>query len=215
MKNTIYETDSTPEKYQKNMLGYYRMITGVDNAVGSVIKALETKKVADNTIVIFMSDNGFYMANRGFAGKWSHYEESLRLPLIVKAPTLAKQKPVCTAMVLNIDIPSTILGFAGIEQPATYQGKDLSPLLTPNAYVKLREDFLCEHHMPHKAIPKWEGVRNERYIYARYFENSYEFLHDLETDPDQLTNLAKDPEYKDLLKKLSARCDALISQAKK
>jgi hypothetical protein len=77
-----------------------------------------------------------------------------------------------------------------------------------------RDDFFCEHLMDHRDIPKWEGVRAERYVYARYFESAaggspYEYLHDLEVDPDQLKNYVEDPEYADILARMRRRCDEL------
>lgn len=72
-----------------------------------------------------------------------------------------------------------------------------------------RDDFFCEHLMERADIPKYEGVRGERYVYARYFEHDYEFLHDLKADPDQLVNYANNPEYQRVLAKMRARCDEL------
>jgi len=201
----------TPEKYDKNMRAYFRMISGVDHVVGRVLGALEEQGLADNTIVIYSADNGYYMGQRGFAGKWSHYEESLRVPLIVFDPRLAPENRgrVLDSMALNIDIPATMLAAAGMEVPKIYQGRSLMPLVAGQKADAWRSDFFCEHLMNHKAIPKWEGVRGERYVYARYFEQQppYEFLHDLQEDPDQLQNFAGDSEYAEILESLRRRCD--------
>lgn len=203
----------TPEKYQANMKAYFRMISGVDNAIGRVLKALEKAGMADNTIIIYSADNGYYMGDRGFAGKWSHYEESLRVPLIVCDPRLPKGKRnrVVSPMALNIDIPATILDIAGVPKPQTYQGRSFMPIVTGKIKDNGREEFFCEHLMNHEAIPKWEGVRGKRYVYARYFEQNppYEFLHDLKKDPDQLKNFADDPEYTVVLKKMREKTDKM------
>ena len=187
----------TPEKYQKNAKAYYRMITGIDRVIGRVLAEVAEQGLADNTVVIFASDNGYYRASRGFAGKWSHYEESLRIPMIIADPRLpaANRGQVGSAMVLNVDVPATILDLAGIERPKSYQGHSLRPLLEEQQPAKWRTDFFCEHLMHHpEGLPKWEGVRDQRWVYARYFEQTppYEFLHDLQTDPQQLKNLAED-----------------------
>ncbi len=210
-RNRYFWRWDTPEKYQKNMKAYFRMISGVDRVIGRIRKELEKLHLADNTVIIYMADNGYYMGDRGFAGKWSHYEQSLRVPLIVFDPRLPQKKRgiLKEETTLNIDIPATMLKLAGIEIPKHYQGSSLDVLLQGKSMPGWRNDFFCEHLMNNKDIPKWEGVRGERYVYARYFEQKpvYEFLHDLKADQDQLVNLASDPEYKDILAKMSKRCD--------
>jgi arylsulfatase A-like enzyme len=206
----------TPEKYQKNMKAYFRRISGIDHVIDRIRKELERRHLSDNTVIIYMSDNGYYMGDRGFAGKWSHYEQSLRVPLIVYDPRLSIEKRGAHRddIALNVDVPATILQLTGIEIPTHYQGHSLAPLLQGKSTPNWRNDFFCEHLMDHPDIPKWEGVRGERYVYARYFEQKpvYEFLHDLETDPDQLVNLAADPGYREILAKMSKRCNELKSQ---
>jgi arylsulfatase A-like enzyme len=192
---------------------YYRMITGLDRVMGRVLDELKRLDMADNTIVIFSGDNGYYKGSRGFAGKWSHFEESLRVPLVIYDPRLPESQRgrVLGQMALNVDIPTTIVDAAGLPLPATHQGRSLLPLVRGAEAGPWRTDFFCEHLMNHRDIPKWEGVRGERYVYARYFEHPEqgEFLHDLKTDPDQLVNLVSDPKYAAELKQMRDRCDEL------
>ncbi len=203
----------TPEKFQKNMRAYFRMLSGIDRVIGRIRRELEQRGLADNTVIIYTADNGYYMGDRGFAGKWSHYEQSLRVPLIIYDPRQSKEErgAVRDEMALNIDIPATMLQLAGVEIPARYQGRSITPLLRGGDVRQWRDDFFCEHLLDNPDIPKWEGVRGERYVYARYFEQEpvYEFLHDLETDPDQLVNLAADPGYSEILAAMRKRCDEL------
>ena len=203
----------TPEKYETNMRGYLRMISGVDHVVGRMVDALEEQGVADNTIIIYHGDNGYYMGERGFAGKWSHFEESLRVPLIVHDPRLPESAQGHTPeeLALNLDIPELMLRYADIDVPELYQGRNLEPLVRTGSAGSWRGDFFCEHLMDHPRIPKWEGVRGERYKYARYFEQDppFEFLHDLEQDPYELKNYAPDPRYEDVLKRMRRRCTRL------
>ena len=206
----------TPEKYATNLRAYYRMITGIDGVIGRVAKHLEKAGVADNTIIIFSGDNGYYEGQRGFAGKWSHYEESLRVPMIVYDPRLPKNKRgrAFEQKVLNIDIPATIVDIALEKKATNYQGKSFAWAVrdTQTPPADWRKDFFCEHLMQVGArIPKYEGVRGERWVYARYFEQKpvYEFLHDLKTDPKQLKNYAKSPGHKVILDKMRKRCDEL------
>jgi len=204
----------TPEKYQKNIRAYFRMLSGIDRVIGRVLNTLKKQGLADNTVIIYSGDNGYYMGQRGFAGKWSHYEESLRVPLIVydPRPGAGKRGRVLDPMALNIDIPATLLDLAGVAVPDAYQGRSLMPW-AHGTVPNWRREFFCEHLMSVGArIPKWEGLRGTRYVYARYFEQQpvYEFLHDLQTDPDQLKNLADVPRHAQVLKRLRLRTDALL-----
>lgn len=207
----------TPEKYARNMRAYFRMISGVDHVVGRIRQAVQNLGLADNTIVIFSADNGYYQGNRGFAGKWSHYEESLRVPLIVFDPRNSPKQAgqVTTNVALNVDIPATVLGYAGVDIPAAYQGASLQSWVQGDEVPSWRKDFFCEHLMElGTRIPKWEGVRSNRFVYARYFEQAprFEFLHDLQTDPDQLINLVGKSEHAETLAQFRDRCDTLRTQ---
>ncbi|MCF7955676.1 MAG: sulfatase-like hydrolase/transferase, partial [Phycisphaerae bacterium] len=208
----------TPEKYQTNMRAYYRMITGIDDVVGHLVKQLEEKGLADNTVIIYTADNGYYMGDRGFAGKWSHFEQSLRIPLIVYDPRLPKGQRgrVVEQTALNIDFAPTMLELAEVEIPENYEGRSLNPVVTDDA-AKIsdwRKEFFCEHLMDNPKIPKWEGVHTERYKYARYFEQVpvYEFLHDLKTDPTEFTNLVTNPDYKEVLAKMRSKVDTFAKE---
>ena len=199
----------TEEKYQINMKAYYRMISGYDQVMKRVLKALREKGLDKNTIIIFSADNGYYMGNRGFAGKWTHYDESLRVPLIIYDPRNPKKNANKTSdqIALNIDIPATILDLAGVSQPEIYQGQSLLPLMNDGNKQQWRDYFICEHLMEFNKIPKYGGVHGKRYVYANYYEQNppYEYLHDLEKDPDQLINLVNDSNYQDILQKMRSK----------
>ena len=162
----------TPEKYQKNIRDYYRMISGIDHVMGRVLSAIEELDLSDNTVVIFVGDNGYYAGARGFAGKWSHYEESLRVPMIIMDRRLPAERRgrIVNATVLNIDVTATIVDLAGQPVPSGYQGTSLIPWVKGDGVGSWRTDFFCEHLFENKSIPKWEGVRHNRWVYARYFE---------------------------------------------
>jgi arylsulfatase A-like enzyme len=209
----------TPEKYQTNMRAYFRMISGIDHVAGRLVEQLKTQGLADNTIIIYTADNGYYLGDRGFAGKWTHYEQSLRVPLIVYDPRTpeAKRGRVLSEITLNSDIGSTLIDLAGLPVPKSHTGRSLMPLLEGKTMTDWRTDFLCEFLAVPGSIPRWEGVRDTDWVYARYYvggtnQPPYEFLHDLKNDPDQLKNLAKNTKHAPDLKKLRARCDALIAE---
>lgn len=214
----------TPEKYQRNMKAYYRLISGMDRNVGRVVRQLRRLHLDENTVIIFCSDNGYYQGSRGFAGKWTHFDESLRIPMIVFDPRVnrANRGIVRSEIVLNVDAPATILDLvaqnsaddkdsAGNEFSGFCQRRSLVDLINGEVIDAWRTDFFCEHLFDNASIPKWEGVRTERYKYARYFEQATdsEFLYDLQNDPDELVNFATDAQYTSVLEELRQRCDVL------
>ncbi|MEM9324971.1 MAG: sulfatase [Bacteroidota bacterium] len=207
----------TPEKYQTNLQAYFRMISGYDNVMKRVLDALEQQGLAENTVVIYSADNGYYMGNRGFAGKWSHYEESLRVPFIIFDPRVSSEQAGkrISDLTLNLDIPATILDFAGVSQPPRYQGRSVIPALKGQG-MGPRDHFLIEHRMRHEQLPKYVGIRDRRYVYANYYEQDppYEYLHDLESDPMELVNLASDPSYIGLLEEMREQCLKLEANIK-
>jgi arylsulfatase A-like enzyme len=206
----------TPEKAQRMTKGHLRMISGVDAAIGRVLEELESLELASNTIVVLMGDNGYFLGERGYAGKWLPYELSIRVPLIVHDPRSAENSrgSIPSLSALNIDIAPTLLDLAGVEVPSTMQGRSLVPILAGASPTDWRSDFFVEHLFDHPDIPKHEGVRGERYKYARYFEQEpvYEELYDLLVDPMEIRNLAGDPDYLEVLTELRSRTDELQAE---
>ena len=202
----------TPEKYQRMIKGIYRLITGVDVQVGRVVAELERKGLADNTVVIFTSDDGIMIGELGLTGIWLMYEGSIRLPLIIADPRLDRSRHGArvSPMALNIDYPSTMLDLAGIKPPPEMAGRSLVPLVRGES-VDWRKDFYYEHLFERETIPKSEGVRTERFKYVRYFERNpvYEQLFDLENDPNEVNNLVGTGQHQETLARLRARCNEL------
>lgn len=184
----------TAELYQTTVKDYYRLITGADQVVGEVLKVLRDKHWYDNTLIIFTSDNGYYLGDYGLADKWFMHEPSIRVPLVIVDPRLANAERGrhVAHWALNIDIAPTILAAAGVKIPAQMQGVDLCSAEPP-----ARREFYYEHTFPHALIPFVQGVRGERWKYARYEQKSVvvEQLFDLENDPLEERDLAADPQY--------------------
>lgn len=202
----------TPEKTQHMTRGYFRMISGVDAAIGRVLETLDNLQLASNTVIILMGDNGYFLGERGYAGKWLPHEPSIRVPLLLfdpRKPDYAGQRP--SVMALNIDIAPTLLDIAGVAVPESMQGQSLLPVLNEQSPHDWRTDFFVEHLMDHVQIVKHEGVRGQRFKYARYFELDpvYEELYDLQNDPLETNNLIEDPGFADVLERLRARTDEL------
>ncbi len=217
-RERFYWRWDTPEKYQANMQAYFRMLSGIDAVVGQIVKTLKEKGLADNTVIIYTADNGYFMADRGFAGKWNHFEQSLRVPLVVYDPRLPENTRGRSVdpMALNIDLAPTILELAQLQIPRHYQGRSVMPVVKTTSLkdFQWRKNFFCEHLVENESIPKWEGVRTKRYKYACYFEQDppFEFLHDLKKDPTELNNLASDAKYEDVLKKMRTKVKRFVNR---
>jgi len=201
----------TEAKYQRMVKNYWAMITGIDRAVGRVLAELQALGKAENTVVLFTSDNGYFLGERGFAGKWTIHEPSIRVPLIVHDPRpAATHGAIVEQLVLNVDLAPTILDLAGLTAPETYQGRNLSPLLAGQR-PPWRQDFFYEHLFDNREIAKSEGVRARRWVYSRYFEQEpvYEELYDLAADPLQEHNLARRADHAATLMQMRSRCEEL------
>lgn len=205
---------NTPEKYQTNARAYARMVTGIDREIGRFLEALEKAGLAKNTIIVYSADNGYHFGSRGLSGKWSHFEESIRVPLIIADPRVPKseQGKVTDALAMNLDLPATFLDWAGATVPASYQGRSLRPLVEGGRPTNWRTETFHEHFAVRDRIPAWEGVRTERFKYARCFDHDYEFLHDLQADPEERVNLATDPAHAATLAALRQRTAAFVDQ---
>jgi arylsulfatase A-like enzyme len=202
-----------PAKYQVMVRGYYRMITGVDRVIGRLRQELGRRGLARNTVVVFTSDNGYFLGERGFADKWYGYEQSLRVPLIVfdPRPGRARRNSVEDRIALNVDVAPTLLDLAGVRAPEELQGRSLLPLVRGDSPSDWRTDFFFEHLFERKNIPKSEGVRTQQWTYIRWFEQNppLEELYDHKRDLEQARNLAPESRHASVLRKLRARTDLL------
>lgn len=185
---------ATPDIYQASVKGYYRLVSGIDNAMGSIRETLTKLNLADNTVIIYSSDHGIFNGEHGFAGKWYAHEESIRIPLIIHNPGAPKQSrgTRISAMTLNIDLHPTVLALANVNSPPGAQGRNLLPL-TAGLESPKRKIWFFEHHFPNNGwIPSSEGIRTERWKYVRYTDTAapFEELYDLQNDPFEKDNLA-------------------------
>jgi len=198
-------------------INWHRTLAAVDESVGAVLGTLRQTSVADNTVVIFAGDNGFFLGEHGLVDKRLAYEESLRIPLLVSGPQVARPGRVIADMALNIDVAPTILDLAGVQIPPVMQGRSLKGLLAGEKtswrqsffYKYFKEDWL-------PGIPTIEAVRTTRWKYIRYPEiDDIEELYDLSRDPHEMNNLAADPAAGDPLDKMRAEIERLIQATKR
>jgi arylsulfatase A-like enzyme len=203
--------------FQRFVKDHYRTMAGVDENIGRVLDYLDRKKLAQDTLVIYTTDNGFYLGEHGWYDKRFMYEPSLRLPLLVRYPREARPGRVETRFALNIDYAPTILDIADVTAPSTMQGRSLVPLLASDAVRGWRTSMLYTYYenswtlagkgrealsdptfqyfTAHRVSPH-RGVRTSRYKLIDYYsEGGYHELFDLEKDPDELRNVYGDPSY--------------------
>lgn len=197
-------------------LNYFRCISAVDDCLGRVLQTLDELGFGTNTMVVYTSDNGFYLGEHGLGDKRSAYDESMRIPLFVRYPSLGKagRGKVRDEMVLNLDLAETILDFAGVAAPAeiNMQGSSWRPLLQTEAVV-WRQSWFYEYFAERQnnaRVPDVTAVRTPGAKLIRYMDHAdWTELFDLKADPYETRNLFKDPNSVELRKQLEAEYDRL------
>jgi arylsulfatase A-like enzyme len=190
-------------------LDYFRCITAVDEDVGRILKTLDDLKLTDNTVVLFMTDNGVYIGEHCLHDKRSVYDDSPRVPMLLRYPRLIPKGKVLDEMVLNIDIAPTFLDLAGIPVPAQMQGRSWRPLLTGER-TDWRKSFLVEYFIEkdYPNTPTLVALRTESAKLTRYpGRDEWTELFDLKDDPYETNNLAKNPAHGKLFSEMSAEFD--------
>ena len=199
-------------KFQRYAKNYLRCVRGVDDSVGKIQDTLKNLKLDDNTVVIYSSDQGFYIGDHGWYDKRWMYEESLMMPLIVKWPGVTKPDSRSVQMVQNLDYAQTFLEMAGAEIPSNMQGRSLVPILKNGKADDWRKSIYYHYYEYPSVhmIPRHYGIRTERYklIHFYQFGNEWE-MYDLKEDPDELTNIYGKADKKSLQKDLKEQLVAI------
>lgn len=199
-------------KYQRYMQDYLGCISAVDENIGRVLDYLKKSGLAEKTIVIYTSDQGFYLGDHGWFDKRFMYEESLRMPLIARFPGHIKPGSVNDHMVSNLDFAPTFLELAGIEKPQDMQGQSFVKLLE-NKEVKNWRDSIYYHYYEYPAVhmvKRHYGVRTKHYkLMHFYYDIDAWELYDLEKDPRELNNVYNDPAYANVVKDLKSELKRL------
>ena len=205
-------TDTTEPAYEigtpDRRLSRFRCISGADENLGRVLDALDELNLAENTMVVYASDNGYYMGDHGLKDKRTAYEESMRIPLLVRFPKFARKGALEDADVLNIDLAPTILDYAGLEIPQEMQGRSWRELLESGDATDWRKSIFYEYFESAGAAPTLQAVRTSNYKLVKYPNHpDWTQLFNLKDDPYETINLVNDPE---LLSRMEAE---LVSQA--
>jgi len=221
--NNAYEppAKTNPRVYNKengshpNTKDYLRSIASVDEGIGKIYEMLEKKGILENTAIIFAGDNGYLLGEHQRGDKRVHYNESMRIPLVMRLPGRIPAESTIDEIVLNIDVAPTILDMAGVEPPAIMQGKSMLPLFDEKK-PQWRDSFLFTYWrdlIP--TLPRIVAVRTDRYVYSTYPDiDDLDELYDLQNDPYEMTNLAASPEHAPLVKKLAAKIKELQEETK-
>jgi arylsulfatase A-like enzyme len=203
-------------KYQRYMEDYLGTIVSVDRNVGRLLDYLEENGLIENTMIVYTSDQGFYLGEHGWFDKRFMYEESYRTPLIVSYPGVIEANTKNNDLVQNIDFAPTFLDLAGVEAPEDMQGKSLIPIFKGDN--ENWRDALYYHYYEYPGIhgvKRHYGVRTDRYKLIHFYYDVEEWeMYDLEKDPNEMTNIYNNPEYKDIQESLHKRLDELRVQYK-
>ncbi len=203
----------TEWKYQHYMRDYLSTAASLDRSIGRTLDYLDQHGLTKNTIVIYMSDQGFYLGEHGWFDKRWIYEESFRTPMVMRYPGIIKPVTIDDHFVLNLDIAPTVLNAAGVAIPKDIQGKSILPLFT-NKKSKGRDAIYYHYYEngEHSVSPHF-GMRDKRYKLVRFYKRvtSWE-LYDLKKDPNEINNLFGKKGYEKITADLRKRLDALIDQ---
>ncbi len=199
-------------KFQRYAKNYLRCVKGVDESVERLMGTLDELGIAENTIVIYSSDQGFYIGDHGWYDKRWMYEESLKMPFVIKWPGVIEPGSRNQHLIQNLDYASTFLEVAGAPIPQDLQGLSLVPLLkgeSPSDWRKSIYYHYYEYPSVH-MIPRHFGIRTDRYKLMKFYQFGEEWeFYDLETDPDELTNQFNNPEYAGKIAEVKAQLAAL------
>ena len=205
-------------RYQRYMHDYTGTVRAVDESVGRLLDYLEKEGLAENTIVVYSSDQGFFLGEHGWFDKRWIFEESLRTPLLVRWPGVSRPGGVSKDLVSTLDFAQTFLDAAGLPAPAEMQGRSLRPILAGNRPADWRTAFYYQYFewpTPHRVRPHY-GVVTDRYKLVHFFGTADDYweLYDTEKDPRELRNVLADPAYAAARKQLEGQLAQLRTELK-
>ncbi|MFM8251216.1 MAG: sulfatase [Planctomycetota bacterium] len=217
-KANLQGADLVRWRYQRYLHDYLGCIKGVDESIGRVLQFLDDQGLADNTIVVYASDQGFYLGEHGWFDKRWIFEESLRTPLVMRWPGNIKPGSVSREMVSNLDFAPTFLQAANVPVPADVQGRSLQPMLFGQTPADWRKSFYYHYYEfpgPHD-VRRHYGVVTDRYKLVRFHEPKVDYweLFDLQEDPREMTSVYGRPEYAQIQQQLLAELQRLRTELK-
>jgi arylsulfatase A-like enzyme len=203
-------------KYQRYIRDYLKCVQSVDDGVGQVLDYLDKNGLTENTIVVYTSDQGFYLGEHGWFDKRFMYEESLRTPILMRYPKEIKAGSVVEKMVQNLDFAPTFLDYAGVEAPKDMQGVSFKKLVAGKRVNWHDAIYYHYYEFPgeHK-VKRHYGIRTERYKLIHFYYDLDEWeLYDLEKDPHEMKSVYNDPDYSGIQEELHRKLNELRKQYK-
>ncbi|MFB6097952.1 MAG: sulfatase [Salinibacter sp.] len=203
--------DLTRWKYQRFVKDYLRTVRSMDDQIGRILDELDRQGLTDETIVVYASDQGFFLGEKGWFDKRWMYEQSLRMPLLVRWPGVVAPGTESRALVQNLDLAQTFLDVAGVKAPDAMQGRSLVPILRGRSPDDWR-DAIYYHYYEYPAVHsvmRHEGVRTRRYKLINHYWADQWALFDLKKDPRELHNVYGHPAYSDEVKRLKRKLRTL------
>lgn len=199
-------------RYQRYMQDYLGSIASVDEGVGEVLDYLDEKGLAENTLIVYTSDQGFYLGEHGWFDKRFIYDESFKTPLLAKWPGVIKPGTASDQMVQNLDFAQTLLGAAGVKAPSDMQGESLVPLFE-GSDASWNRDAVYYHYYEYPSVhmvKRHYGIVSREYKLAHFYFDVDEWeLYDRKNDPQEMKNVYDDPAYAEIVAKLKVQLDEL------
>lgn len=216
LKQNLTGNALTEWKYQRYMKDYLSTTLSLDRNIGKILEYLDKNDLAKNTIVVYTSDQGFYMGEHGWFDKRFMYEESMRTPFIIRYPGVVKPGTISNQMVSNVDFAPTFLQAAGVHIPAEIQGKSLMTVLKdPKAMVRDAVYYHYYEYPGEHSVLKHFGIRTKRYKLIRFYEyKDFWELYDLQSDPHEMKNLYGQKKYDTLILNLKDQLKNLCLENK-
>lgn len=211
VENTPEGEDLTRWKFQRYMEDYLGVVRGVDRNLGRLLEYLDENDLTENTMIVYTSDQGFYLGEHGWFDKRFMYEESFRTPLIIRYPSEIQAGSENNNLVQNIDFAPTILDVAGVEVPEEIQGESLTPLFAGNNTDWRDQLYYHYYEYPAEhAVKRHYGIRTDRYKLIHFYYDIDEWeLYDLENDPQEMNNVYENPEYAEIRDSLNQELEDL------
>ncbi len=213
-KPALVGKNGQPPESDNAIRNQLRTLVDIDDGVGRILKALEELKILDKTFIVFTSDNGYLWGEHGQGQKRLAYEESIKVPMLVRYPALVKAGSTSEASILNIDFAPTFLDLASVPMHTQMRGQSFLPVLK-GQHLKNRESLLFEYYLEPTGIPSWKAVRTDRYKYINYTDlTDCNELYDLKQDPKEMNNLIKKPESVAVIKNMEKELQRLVTAFK-
>lgn len=191
-------------KYRRYMRNYLSTVRAVDESVGRLLKYLDENDLTKNTVVIYSSDQGFYLGEHGWYDKRWMFEESFRMPFVIRWPGVVPPGSRPEQLIQNIDYAPTFLQMAGLDAPAELQGRSLMPLLQNPQAVWRKSLYYAYYELGEHAVPQHFGARTDRYKLIHFPVSGEWNLFDLQEDPQELKSVHDSPAYRDVLAEMTA-----------